>query len=398
MKTALLAERFRAIVGALVSICAVMMFPSEVLAQQRQLTTEQSLQALTSAIGASGASALSEGQEETYPKSIANGLTLDGVGSYSYVGAALTLRAERIENSSYTRTTGTLRLELWATLTKPARGEGFTGYRLATTSTLSPLPPRTYYSDVSKSATMSYPPDGTYWMVLVLSEYNSSSCSSNANFCLTDTLVFSTPKTFGTPVTSVTLVAPSAGLCIPDVPIAVANALVGLYSQYPSSTSCASLGYPFYAGDLTGAPDLRVYTSNSALAAQLCASNLVLNCTSYPTPAADYTDLWWNPNESGWGVVVTQHASGMAVVTWYTYDSFGNPKWYITACRFLVNTCTGALGEASGPPFGPTFNPNLVVRREVGTLTVKFTNSASGVLSYTLNGVPGSKAITRFEY
>jgi hypothetical protein len=33
------------------------------------------------------------------------------------------------------------------------------------------------------------------------------------------------------------------------------------------------------------------------------------------TPGVDYTDLWWNPSESGWGMAITQQASVM-FLTW----------------------------------------------------------------------------------
>src|SRR4051812_29580569 len=37
-------------------------------------------------------------------------------------------------------------------------------------------------------------------------------------------------------------------------------------------------------------------------------------------PAANYTDLWWNPNENGWGLTITQHPSNQIWAIWYTYD------------------------------------------------------------------------------
>jgi hypothetical protein len=41
---------------------------------------------------------------------------------------------------------------------------------------LNPLPPRTFYSNVTRNATFSEPPAGTYWMVMVLSEFDSVNC------------------------------------------------------------------------------------------------------------------------------------------------------------------------------------------------------------------------------
>ena len=131
------------------------------------------------------------------PKSTANGLTMSGGWNAAWVGSTVALTLDDISNDSFTRTTGTLRLELWAVSSPPARGAGFTGYRLAVFANLDPLPPRYYYSDVVRSATMTYPPDGTYWMVLVLSEYDSVNCGQDDYFCITDSLISGSTSTFG---------------------------------------------------------------------------------------------------------------------------------------------------------------------------------------------------------
>lgn len=375
------------------------LFSADGYSRERQFTSDETLQSLSHAVRTSifgndvNDIVASEG------KTLANGLYMEGSGGYSYAGSSATLTIARINNDSYSRTSGTLRLELWATQSHPSRGEGFNGYRLAASTTLSPLAPRTYYSSVTKTTSMQYPPDGTYWMVLVLSEYNSSACSSNGNYCVTDSLVFSAQRTFGTPASTVTVVATS-GVCVENVPVEVANGLLqsqpGVWTTYSASRTCSSLGYSFFAGNLRDAQDLRVYTASSSNAQQICASGLVVNCTVYPAPAANYSDLWWNPSESGWGVSFTQHASGIAFVAWYTYDTSGNPKWYVaSSCRVVGSACSGTLYETSGPPFGNAFDPARVVAREVGSITFEFSSSSAGVMSYVLNGSPGSKQITR---
>jgi hypothetical protein len=113
------------------------------------------------------------------------------------------------------------------------------------------------------------------------------------------------------------------------------------------------------------------------------------------TPGVDYTDLWWNPNESGWGIAVTQQASVM-FLTWYVYDDGGNPTWYVaSSCAVSGPGCSGTLYRTTGPPFGPTFDPTSVHVSTVGTATLSFTDPNNGTLSYTVNGVSGTKAITR---
>ncbi len=130
-------------------------------------------------------------------KTAANGLQMVGNFSYTISGGNVQINLDRINNASTTRTSGTLRLELWATTTQPAREAAFTGYRLAVSSTFSPLAPGSAYTSIVRTAAFTPPPDGTYWLVLVLSEFNSVTCSAADSYCISDTGVFSSQRTFG---------------------------------------------------------------------------------------------------------------------------------------------------------------------------------------------------------
>ncbi len=123
-------------------------------------------------------------------KSLADGLYMSGQFTYNLTGSNAYVTLDRINNDSSSRTTGTLQLSLWATDYEPVRGAGISGYRLVNFSTLSPLQATTYYQGIVRSASYLPPPNGAYWLVLVLSEYNPSGCPSNADgFCLEDTFV-----------------------------------------------------------------------------------------------------------------------------------------------------------------------------------------------------------------
>ena len=111
----------------------------------------------------------------------------------------------------------------------------------------------------------------------------------------------------------------------------------------------------------------------------------------------DYTDLWWNPGESGWGAAITQYASQM-FLAWYVYDAGGKPVWYVASnCALTADGdgCSGTLYRTTGPAFGPTFNPASVQVFEAGTVSLQFSDGNNGRLSYTVGGVASSKAITR---
>ncbi|HUI98808.1 MAG TPA: hypothetical protein VLY46_01165 [Usitatibacter sp.] len=112
-------------------------------------------------------------------------------------------------------------------------------------------------------------------------------------------------------------------------------------------------------------------------------------------PAIDYTDLWYNPNESGWGMAVS-HEFDVMFLAWFVYDGSGKPIWYVAPdCAVTGQGCSGALYQVAGPPFGPTFDPAAVHANAVGTVNVQFTDPNDGIINYTVNGVTSSKAITR---
>jgi hypothetical protein len=112
-------------------------------------------------------------------------------------------------------------------------------------------------------------------------------------------------------------------------------------------------------------------------------------------PAIDYTDLWWNSAESGWGMSITQQY-GVMFLAWYVYDASGNPVWYVASnCVVQGVGCSGSVYSTTGPPFGATFDPAQVHVSTVGTITASFTDASSATITYTVNGVTSTKQIAR---
>jgi len=116
--------------------------------------------------------------------------------------------------------------------------------------------------------------------------------------------------------------------------------------------------------------------------------------------AVDYNDLWWNPNESGWGVALT-HQSGTIFATWYAYDASGKAVWYVSSgCTVAGSSCSNsALYQVTGgSPLTAAWNGSNKVTSNVGTVTFTFSDANNGLMSYTLNGVPVTRAITRLGF
>ena len=118
------------------------------------------------------------------------------------------------------------------------------------------------------------------------------------------------------------------------------------------------------------------------------------------TPAYDFTDLWWNPNESGWGLNLVQHATKVIFGVWYTYEADGTRTWYIIPSGSWTNsmTYTGALYVTTGPSYTKAFDPNQVAVRQVGTATLSFSSQNTGTFTYSVDGVSGTKSMQRQPY
>ena len=112
--------------------------------------------------------------------------------------------------------------------------------------------------------------------------------------------------------------------------------------------------------------------------------------------ATNYTDLWWNAAESGWGINFT-HQGDIIFATWFTYDTAGKPWWLIAELHKVApGVYTGVASTVTGPPyFAVPFDPGTVVETPVGNATVTFAHGNSATLAYTVNGASRSKAITR---
>ena len=113
------------------------------------------------------------------------------------------------------------------------------------------------------------------------------------------------------------------------------------------------------------------------------------------TPAVDYSDLWWNPSESGWGIAMAQQNANI-FLAWYVYDATGKPVWYVASnCSMNGSSCSGTLYSTTGPPLGSGFDPHQVQVATAGSVIVSFIDANNAVLSYTVGSVTATKTITR---
>jgi hypothetical protein len=118
--------------------------------------------------------------------------------------------------------------------------------------------------------------------------------------------------------------------------------------------------------------------------------------------ATNYTDLWWNAQESGWGINLV-HQSDVIVTAWYTYAADGRAMWLIgSPGRGADGSYSGTLFRASiGTPLLQINGMPSVQQsnmQNVGSIKLRFTDGQTATMEYTVDGATQTKTIQRFAF
>jgi hypothetical protein len=136
----------------------------------------------------------------------------------------------------------------------------------------------------------------------------------------------------------------------------------------------------------------------------LCCTAMVPNMVQAQSVSAveNYSDIWWNANESGWGVTIADHDTNIFAVL-YTYRADGRPVWFtIPGGAFSQGRriFQGDIYETRGPAYtSAVFDSSLVTGAKVGTATFDFSPpglaAGTALFTYTISGVNKTKQIQR---
>ena len=129
----------------------------------------------------------------------------------------------------------------------------------------------------------------------------------------------------------------------------------------------------------------------AALAASM-AFAMPASATSFST---DYTDLWFNPAESGWGVNLIQQGNTL-FATLFVYGPDQTARWYVASglVGSSTTTFTGPLFRTTGPYFGAAWTGGGPATN-VGSMSFVFNTPTTGTLTYVVDGVNVQKSIQR---
>ncbi len=158
------------------------------------------------------------------------------------------------------------------------------------------------------------------------------------------------------------------------------------------------------------------------------AAGAALQAAAQVAPTVDYTDMWYNPSESGWGISIRQKPPAGGTVdalfaVWYTYDpratdatSGGSryvPLWFVMPGGTWVSPTSyqGALYVLTGTPYTQPLAAKAI--EQVGTFRFDFSDAGHGTFTYVIAppaGIPntnpafglpaltGSKSISRQSF
>ena len=146
-----------------------------------------------------------------------------------------------------------------------------------------------------------------------------------------------------------------------------------------------------------------------ALRSAIAAAGILAAFCAVPAAATafstDQSDLWWIPDESGWGIQLVQRGA-LIFATMFVYAANGTPTWYVAllqppagasddAAKAATLSWSGELDATTGTGFAAQWNPSAFRVTKVGTMMWTPTDATSGMLVYSVNGVSVSKSIVR---
>jgi len=118
----------------------------------------------------------------------------------------------------------------------------------------------------------------------------------------------------------------------------------------------------------------------------------------------NFSDQWWVADESGWGASIHQQSSTLVVdVLIYAID--GRATWFVAAAALQAGhpsghtVFAGDLYATTGPYYGAgLFDSASVNVRKVGTLTFDASSANNATISYSVDGTPVVKNVTRHTW
>ena len=127
--------------------------------------------------------------------------------------------------------------------------------------------------------------------------------------------------------------------------------------------------------------------------------NVFLSAPGSTDVNPSHSASWFNPDESGHGIMIHLIDESTAWMCWFAFNDAGEPVWICGLGTISGDTIT--FDEAftlTGGAFPPNFDPDQIVQETWGTIVVVFTGCNEGSMTWTTSAAgfsSGSMPLTR---
>ncbi len=112
-------------------------------------------------------------------------------------------------------------------------------------------------------------------------------------------------------------------------------------------------------------------------------------------------DMWWGGGQqNGWGIAILQQYGALFSV-WFTYDSAGNPTWFVMPSGTWTSDTTyeGRIYRTSSARWLAMAYASTAFRvTDVGSFRIRFTADGNATFEWTIVGRSGILALTRQNF
>jgi hypothetical protein len=139
----------------------------------------------------------------------------------------------------------------------------------------------------------------------------------------------------------------------------------------------------------------------STLSIVLLSQLLMIGSAAAARSYVDFTDIWYDPDTSGWGINIVQSGNSFDYMfaTLFIYDpTTGEPTWVTAELKHdgsKNDVFTGKLYRHVSLPTNTPFSPNQLESTEVGTLTFTASAPNKAEISYVVGGTTVQREIVR---
>jgi len=115
-----------------------------------------------------------------------------------------------------------------------------------------------------------------------------------------------------------------------------------------------------------------------------------------PVLDSGFSGLWYDPEHDGEGFIVEILENERALVYWFTYHSDGRQRWFIGVGEVNSNRIQiDKLLDTRGGRFGAEFDPDDVIRKDRGSLSISFNSCSQAQANFSVDNNGGNLPLQR---